>query len=80
MIKLKFISIEQVREIKSKYALKACEEDGQNDNTNKILWYASYAIKVYERMGESSNIKKDIKEFRQAIGEMILNFTLEDGK
>lgn len=79
MMNLKFISIEQVREIKSKYALKACEEDGQNPNTNEILWYASYAIKVYERMGESSNIKKDIKEFRQAIGEMILNFKLEDG-
>lgn len=71
---IKFMSIERLMEIKSEYAKKACEENGENKRTNDILWYASYAINAYNRFGLKTNIKKDIQDFRNAVGEMVLNF------
>lgn len=66
-----FISIEEIREIKSKYTLKACEENGKNKKTtNMVLWYASHLIKVYERFGTTTKIEKDIHEFRKGNWEL----------
>jgi len=60
--------------IKSEYTMKACEEDGKNKRTNTILWYASHAILIYNRFGTTSKIEKDVKEFKQTVGELVLNF------
>lgn len=68
----KFITIEQVREIKSIYAIKACDENGKNKRTNNILWYASHILILYDRLGITSKIEKDIKQFRKTVGELTL--------
>lgn len=70
--KRKFVEIEDLRKIKAEYAMKACEEDGSNERTNSILWYSSRAIYLYDQMGKSSKIEKDIKEFRAVVGELVL--------
>jgi hypothetical protein len=65
-----FMSIEEIVKIKSKYALVVCEENGKNEETNDILWYASYLIKVYERFGLTTKITKDIYDFRKGNWEL----------
>jgi hypothetical protein len=71
-MEINFITIEKVMEIKSKYALKACEENGKNDRTNSILWYTSHAIIMYNKIGSTSKIEKDIKDYRNTVGELVL--------
>jgi len=71
---LTFVTIERLEEIKSEYTMKACEENGKSEETNRILWYASRAIVVYNRFGNTTKIEKDIKEFRSIVAEMMLNF------
>jgi len=69
---IKFLTIEQLMDIKSRYAIKACEENGMNDITNDILWYASYAIIIYNRFGLTTKIEKNIREFRKTVVELYL--------
>ena len=69
---IKFLTIEQLMDIKSKYTIKACEENATNDITNDILWYASYAIIIYNEFGLTLKIEKKVKEFRKTVGELYL--------
>ena len=69
---IKFLTIEQLMDIKSRYAINACEENGMNDITNDILWYASYAIIIYNRFGLTTKIEKNIREFRKTVVELYL--------
>lgn len=65
-----FMSIKEIMDVQSEYALKACEEAGKNKETNLILWYASRLIRVYERFGNSTKIEKDIEDFRRGNWEL----------
>lgn len=75
---IEWLTIEQLKEIKSKYTSKACMENGENDTTNDIVWYASYAILIYDGFGNKLKIEKDIKHFRKTVGELYLILKREE--
>ena len=70
MNKREYLTIYEIIKIKEEYALKACEENGKNEITNDVLWYAGYVLKLYDKFGTDTKIYKQIRTFRKANWEL----------